>query len=252
MNDERDSQLSAMFDGELPGAECELLARRLSRDEALRAQWSRYSMIGAAIRAERGVALDDRLALRVRSAILQEVTYGESGGEAVAGVRVAAAATRSVSSAASAERWARFARPVFGAGIAASVAVMSLVWMRGQEDPQGLLAAAPAAETISMAPDSIGALSAANDAPAAAPSFTEALATNGEPERYSTPAPSAQGTFAPPARLASYVVAHSEYSGPLSRRMALLGLVAGEGADQIVVDDASADTGAATRAGDAR
>ena len=46
-----------MFDGELPGAECELLARRLTRDEALRAQWSRYSMIGAALRAERGVAL---------------------------------------------------------------------------------------------------------------------------------------------------------------------------------------------------
>lgn len=250
MNDERDSQLSAMFDGELPGAECELLARRLSRDEALRAQWSRYSMIGAAIRAERGVALDDRLALRVRSAVLQEVTYGESGGDAVAGVRVAATTTRSVSSAGSAERWARFARPVFGAGIAASVAVMSLVWLRSQEDPQVLLAAAPAIETISMAPDSIGALSAANDAPVAS-SFTEALATNGEPERYSTPAPSAQSTFAPPARLASYVVAHSEYSGPLSRRMALLGLVGSDG-DQVVIEDAAADAGAATRAGDAR
>ena len=45
---ERDSQLSAMFDGELPGVECELIARRLSRDEALRSEWSRYSMIGAA------------------------------------------------------------------------------------------------------------------------------------------------------------------------------------------------------------
>jgi len=33
---ERDSQLSAMFDGELPSAECELLARRLTRDELLR------------------------------------------------------------------------------------------------------------------------------------------------------------------------------------------------------------------------
>jgi len=49
---ERDSQLSAMFDGELPSAECELLARRLTRDELLRAQWSRFSMIGAALRAE--------------------------------------------------------------------------------------------------------------------------------------------------------------------------------------------------------
>ena len=49
------------------GAECELLARRLTRDEALRAQWSRYSMIGAALRAERGVALHDRVAWRVQS-----------------------------------------------------------------------------------------------------------------------------------------------------------------------------------------
>ena len=62
-----------MFDGELPGAECELLARRLTRDEALRAQWSRFSMIGAALRAERGVALHDRVAWRVQTTIAQEV-----------------------------------------------------------------------------------------------------------------------------------------------------------------------------------
>ena len=64
---ERDSQLSAMFDGELPGAECELLARRLTRDEALRAQWSRFSMIGAALarRAGRGVARPGGLARAV-------------------------------------------------------------------------------------------------------------------------------------------------------------------------------------------
>ena len=77
MKEERDSQLSAMFDGELPGGECELLARRLTRDEALRAQWSRYSMIGAALRAERGVALHDRVAWRVQNVIAQEAVYGE-------------------------------------------------------------------------------------------------------------------------------------------------------------------------------
>jgi negative regulator of sigma E activity len=251
MNDERDSQLSAMFDGELPGAECELLARRLSRDEAQRSQWSRYSMIGAAIRAERGVALDDRLALRVRTAVTQEPIYGDTGGEAAAGVRTSASnAVRNVSGAGNAARWARFARPVFGAGIAASVAVMSIVWLRNQDNPEAVLAANPAVETISMAPDSIGAL-ADNDAPAAA--FTEAVTTNGEPERYSTPVPSSQSNIAPPARLANYVVAHSEYSGPLSRRMALLGLVASEGAEQIVIENAPSGAGAAeTRAGDAR
>ena len=51
------------------------------------------------------------------------------------------------------------------------------------------------------------------------------MGSSGEPERYTTPAPSSQTNIAPPARLANYVVAHSEYSGPLSRRLALLGLV---------------------------
>ncbi len=55
MNEELDSQLSAMFDNELPAAECELLARRLSRDGDLKARWGRYAVIGAVIRAERGV-----------------------------------------------------------------------------------------------------------------------------------------------------------------------------------------------------
>jgi negative regulator of sigma E activity len=49
---ERDSQLSAMYDGELSAAECELLARRLARDEGLRRQWAGYALIGAAIRGE--------------------------------------------------------------------------------------------------------------------------------------------------------------------------------------------------------
>ena len=48
MNEELDSQLSAMFDDELPSAECELLARRLSRDEQLKARWGRYAVMGAA------------------------------------------------------------------------------------------------------------------------------------------------------------------------------------------------------------
>ena len=60
MNEELDSQLSAMFDDELPPAECELLARRLSRDEQLKARWGRYAVVGACIRAERGVRLNCR------------------------------------------------------------------------------------------------------------------------------------------------------------------------------------------------
>src|SRR5581483_10387301 len=41
-----------MFDGELPAAECELLSRRIDRDERLRARWARYVLIGASMRYE--------------------------------------------------------------------------------------------------------------------------------------------------------------------------------------------------------
>lgn len=224
----RDSQLSAMFDGELSAAECDLLARRLAKDEALRAQWSRYSMLGAALRAERGVALHDRVAWRVQTAIAQETTYGE--GDVAATGRTAAAVPADELRSSRAERWMRHSRPlVAGAGIAASVAVMSVLWLgnqppaetAGQTTTQMTIASNTPTESIVLTPE---------PATVAAP----ALVSNDEPDLYSTPAPSSQTSIAPPARLANYVVAHSEYSGPLSRRMALLSLVSTESAEVIV------------------
>jgi len=220
-HNERDSQLSAMFDGELPGAECELLARRLTRDELLRAQWSRFSMIGAALRAERGVALHDRVAWRVQSMVAQEATYGDGTVDGAPVSRTAVIVPASELKAASTERWLRFARPVAGASIAAGVAAMSIFWLRTQDDSQTLLAANPVAQSIVLEADHSSAQIARSTAPA-----VEVRASNGEPEHYVTPAPRSSASIVPPARLANYVVAHSEYSGPLSRRMALLGLVA--------------------------
>ena len=69
MQDEVESQLSAMFDGELPAAECELLSRRLDRDETLRARWSRYALIGAAMRSEPVATARSGFAQRVSAAI---------------------------------------------------------------------------------------------------------------------------------------------------------------------------------------
>lgn len=218
---ERDSQLSAMFDGELPGAECELLARRLTRDEALRAQWSRFSMIGAALRSERGVALHDRVAWRVSSVVAQEITYGDGSVDTATSTPAHVAAPASIKAANA--RWARFVRPIAGVGIAAGVAAMSIMWLRtdvGGPDP--MLASNPVTESIVLAPEATDTRVALNTAPAAA----ARVPSNGEPDVYVTPAPSSTASIAPPARLANYVVAHSEYSGPLSRRMALLGLVA--------------------------
>src|SRR5688500_3888234 len=170
MNEERDSQLSAMFDGELPGAECELLARRLTRDEALRAQWSRFSMIGAALRAERGVALHDRVAWRVQSTIAQELSYGDGtygdGTDVVVNTRIAAVAPVTSVAGSSAARWARFARPVAGASIAAGVAALSIFWLRGQDEPQTLLASNPVPSAIVLQPDNTGTVVALNTAQA--------------------------------------------------------------------------------------
>lgn len=229
---ERDSQLSAMFDDELPVGECELLARRLSRDEALRAQWSRYSMMGAALRAERGVALHDRVAWRVQSAVAQEATYGE-------GISADAARTSAPlpgSATASRQRWLRFAYPLAGTSIAAGVAAMSIFWLGGGlQDPNQALDGAALASTTS--PTSIVLTPDSGDTTTVAINTGQASrdqgSGNGEPNVYSTPAPSSSTNMAPPARLANYVVAHSEYSGPLTRRMALLGIVGAEGGEGV-------------------
>jgi hypothetical protein len=114
-----------------------------------------------------------------------------------------------------------------GAGIAASVAVMSVLWLRNQEPAETVVASTSPTESIVLTPEP-ATVADARVAAAATP------VSSGEPDRYSTPAPSSRTSIAPPARLANYVVAHSEYSGPLSRRMALLGLVGTESAEVMV------------------
>ena len=121
----------------------------------------------------------------------------------------------------------RFARPVAGVSIAAGVAALSIFWLRTQDGSDSLVASNAVPQSIVLAPESIGTTVALNSAPSISSTAAEP-ASNGEPDRYVTPAPSSQLGLAPPARLANYVVAHSEYSGPLSRRMALLGLVSAE------------------------
>jgi len=188
MNEELDSQLSAMFDGELPVAECELLARRLSRDEQLKARWGRYAVIGASIRAERGVRLNADLARRVSSVISKDPNIAVRFVE-----RQAARA---------ASKWIR---PVAGLGVAAGVAALSILWMRAQvpgETPElaQVIPAAPAA----------------------------AIATSTEPDSYVVPRPSPRPSLVPATQLANYVVAHSEFSSPVARRNLLSAFMTGE------------------------
>jgi negative regulator of sigma E activity len=246
---ERDSQLSAMFDGELSGAECELLARRLARDESLRGQWSRYALIGAAVRAERGVRLDDRVARRVQSALAQEPAYGDAAAADVPASRSGSPSSNVSDARVNAyERWLRFARPLAGAGIAAGVAAVSILWMRTQDADPALLASTPGTETIVLEPEAASTTLALNTAQTEPEPMSPDRISNGEPERYSTPAPNSQARIAPPAHFANYVVAHSEYSGPLTRRMALLGIV---GADSQADDEPESQESSRVEAADA-
>jgi sigma-E factor negative regulatory protein RseA len=192
MNEELDSQLSAMFDDELPEDQCQLLARRLSRDDALKARWRRYAVIGAAVRSERGVRLETNLAARVSAVISAEPALT---GESV---------VKGESGKGGAMRWWQ---PVAGGAIAAGVAAMSVMWIRAQ---------APVGETAVFAQNSPAVVTATQpqaDAPA---------------ESYVVPAAVERTPIVPTAELANYVVAHSEYSAPMSRRNLISALISSE------------------------
>jgi len=197
MNEELDSQLSAMFDDALPNAECELLARRLSRDDLLKARWGRYAVIGAVIRAERGVRLNAELAGRVNAAILAEPELG------------AAAAAPHV------RRYGtRLRQGLAGAAVAAGVAAVSILWLRGQA-PVGI-ASAPGALTPPTAV-------LTSDA------HTVNANTKATPNSYVTPhAPAARAMVVPTTELANYVVAHSMVSSPVARRNLLSAFMTNE------------------------
>lgn len=188
MNEELDSQLSAMFDDELPTSQCELLARRLSRDELLKARWGRYAVVGAVIRAERGVRLNAPLAGRVNAVISAEPSLGAA---------VAAAQLR--------RGRMGWWQPVAGAGLAAGVAAVSVLWLRAQAPlPGAQLAAARAPVAVPVAKVS---------------------------ESYIVPATlSVRPMVVPSTELANYVVAHSVVSSPVARRNLLSSFITSESA----------------------
>jgi negative regulator of sigma E activity len=187
MNEELDSQLSAMFDDELAHAECELLARRLSRDTELKSRWGRYAMIAAAIRAERGVRLHVQVAQRVSALVIAEPALGAP-----------------VAARAAPPRWWR---PLAGVAVAAGVAAVSILWLRGQPLP-GSAAQPPLTAAVDTRPVTTAAPVAAAlpaHGPAGSDSYVVPPAAHGAP------------AVVPPTELANYVVAHSVFTSPMAR-----------------------------------
>ena len=202
MNEELDSQLSAMFDNELPGAECELMARRLSRDEQLKARWGRYAVIGATIRAERGVRLNAVLASRVSAAIASEPALT---------VEITPQPKKRLQS--------RWWQPVASAAAVAGVAAGAILWMRAQSPEI----------TTAVVAQNLGAPAAVTAIATTPVSATAQLTTTGEPDSYVVPkTPIHRQLVVPSTELANYVVAHSEFSSPVARRNLLSAFMSSE------------------------
>jgi sigma-E factor negative regulatory protein RseA len=208
MNEELDSQLSAMFDDELPEDQCQLLARRLSRDDALKARWRRYAVIGAAVRAGRAdgqpsVPLDTNLASRVSAVISAEPALtGTVAGE-----------TRKVAG-------MRWWHPVVGGAIAAGVAAMSVLWIRAD---------APIGGEAQLADNAAASVAASG--------LQDVVGDANTPDSYVVPASVERNPNVPTAELANYVVAHSEYSAPAFRRNLISALIASNEGTAGVVDE---------------
>jgi sigma-E factor negative regulatory protein RseA len=213
-NEELDSQLSAMFDDSLPATECELLARRLARDEQLRSRWGHYAVIGACIRGEHGVRLETKLASKVSAAIKQEAApaQGPATGHAGRGF------------------FTPWVTLLGGVACAASVAAVAILWMRSTSP---VLVAQSYPVQHSVVPSPAPQL-AASETPAPQLAAVQAVVQprqSREPDSYVVPTRVAQGpVLVPPTELANYIVAHSEYSGPLMRRNALSALIGGDAA----------------------
>lgn len=209
---QRASQLSAMFDGELPAAECELLSRRLARDEQLRATWSRYAVIGAVLRAEPVAQVRPDFARRVSQALsAPEHARARRGG-----------ALRSAA---------------LGTAVAAGVAGAAILLLRhdmpvpGQSAvPAGVVAAtarATQATPVALAslasiPARLGRLNWRRAAGAGT------AYSSHEDFSYVTPRIGYDNSSAVPASLADYVVAHTEVSSSLARGNLLSVLVSNE------------------------
>ena len=214
MSDQIREQISAFLDGELPGAESELLMKRLLRDAELRDSFGRYALIGEAVRGSRHISVRRDFGAAVNRAI--------DSGDRPAAARLVA------------ERSRHWFRPLAGAVVAASVAVVAVVALQYRALP----GAAPSVAATHAAPAAVATPHALRPAQGAAP----VVAKSGEERVYVTPQSNGgpQNAIAG-ARLANYVIAHSQYSSVLSQRDLMTDVI-------VDVDRGAADPVAAPQA----
>jgi negative regulator of sigma E activity len=222
---EQISQLSALFDGELPRDQAELVIRRALKDPALRAAWSRYSLIGACVRGEPLAAALPQvdLAARVRTRLASEPELSAAG------------KADADNAAASANRTSLWRRGALGGAIAASVALVSLVIVKSMMPGTG----APAELTAQQVAPQPAAV--ATVPPQATPAPTAGGARVGTAQLHHA----VDDSLRCPAPLFNYVAAHNDVAVS-AVRLAPLSSVMGGGFDltQDAVEMSAAEVGA--------
>jgi len=193
MTESTQDQISAFVDGELSADETEFLLRRLSHDRDARRHLKAYLAIGAAVRgeliADRVVDLSDSIVAALDGTEDEVIEVSEARG------------------------WFRFAKPVAGVAIAASVAVSALLLLQDSGVP-----GAPVAQVTGPAVN-------AEVAPAyVVPSGSEEIPS----------------LVRPRIRLTNYLVNHGQHTSSLGRQLINSSVVAYEEiheAEQLVVEE---------------
>ena len=195
MTDQINDQISAFIDNELSADESALLVRRFERDDDARSRAMRYTLIGASLRGE--------LLEPHPSVLRQRISVALSGAPVPSAPRAR-------------ERWTdRWARPMLGVGIAATVAI-------------GTLRSLNEASVAPIPATAIGAFPLQVSDPGRAPSYVVPQGTD------------LSRTVAP-IRLTNYLIHHGEFASGLSRTSVNSNVLGGAGA----IEPVAAETAAA-------
>lgn len=227
---EQISQLSALFDNELPPEQADLVIRRAMKDPAMRASWTRYALIGACLRNEpiHSNARQPDVAERVRMALAGEAEHPVQSAPALVG---AARGRRD---------WSVFGKGALGGAIAAGVAMVGFYLVRSVDTE--MVMPAPAVQ-IAQASDAGAVFPDAQPAQVVA-QFDAAAAADDPAPSITTPIDDSprQRVSGPLARL---VAAHSEVAASAMRVVPLSVVVGGNyDVTQGFVDMTEAEIGA--------
>jgi sigma-E factor negative regulatory protein RseA len=197
-------QISAFLDGELPSSETELLLKRLARDADLRESFGRYALIGEAMRLDERSRITRGFAARINATI--------DGEPAVSNAPPAVRA-----------RAAHWWRPIAGAAVAASVAVVAVVALQQRTVAPTANSLIPRPAALSSAP---AVRLASQPAESSKPYVVPATVAAGGAGEAGAASGGRVLAASGGARLTNYIFAHSRYSSPLGQSNVLSELLA--------------------------